>query len=170
MNNNMSSTNKFRQIDEGFDYVFKAETTDEQITRLKNWSKTNQALIPIVRIGVGAEKPDWGLPSGEPETMKWDEDIPDGMGESTLQLEWRRIKQFFDPSSNMNKLTPWKREQQWVNILEGIHHKEAKVLTAVKDIKLLEVYPQLEKLMKPLGITEYAKPKKARAKRKTKKV
>ena len=60
----------------------------------------------------------------------------------------------------MNNLAPWKREQQWVNILEGVHHKEAKILTAVKDGKLLELYPALEKILPDIGITEYNKPKK----------
>jgi hypothetical protein len=148
---------KFRQADEGFEWVFKAEGVDAQITRLKEWAKTNQALIPIVRMGVGAEKPDWDLPEGTPEINDIKEDIPGGMGETTLQIEWRRVKQFITPESNMSNLPRVKREQQWLNILEGVHHKEAKILTAVKDGKLLELYPQLETLLKPLGITEYNK-------------
>lgn len=161
---------KHRQMDEGFDWVFKAEGVDAQIERLKAWAKTNQALVPVVRIGVGAEKPDWNLPEGMPNISKLKEDIPEGMGESTLQLEWRRIIGFITPGSNMNNLPPVKREQQWVNILEGVHYKEAKLLTAVKDGKLLELYPQLESLLEKLGIPEYNKPevapkKKTRAKK-----
>lgn len=159
---------KFRQADEGFDWVFKGESVDEQVTRIKQWASTNQTLVPLVRLGVGADKVDWRLPEGMPETLKLEEDIPDGMGQTTLQLEWRRIKQFFDPESNMNKLPDWKRETNWMQILEGVHVKEAKLLTAVKDGKLLELYPALEKLMKPLGITEYNATKKKRAPRKKK--
>lgn len=159
---------KFRQTNEGFDWVFKAETVDEQVTRLKQWATTNQTLVSVVRIGVGAEKVDWNLPEGMPETTKLQEDIPEGMGETTLQLEWRRIKQFFDPESNMNKLPDWKREMNWMQILEGVHPTEAKILTAIKDGTLLNVYPKLEKMLKPLGITEYNKPVKKRAPRKKK--
>jgi hypothetical protein len=65
----------------------------------------------------------------------------------------------------MNKLKDWKRETQWLQILEGVHHKEAKILTAVKDGVLLEIYPELENLMAPLGITEYNKPTPAKKKR-----
>jgi hypothetical protein len=46
---------KFRQTDEGFTWVFKAPTVPEQIKRLKEWAATNQALVPIVRLGVGAD-------------------------------------------------------------------------------------------------------------------
>ena len=115
---------KFRQMDEGFEWVFKAETADEQVTRLKQWAGTNQALVPLVRIGVGAENPDWRLPDGMPDTVKIDEEMPDGMGSTTIQLEWRRIKQFFDPESNMNNLPDWKREMNWLQILEGLHHTD----------------------------------------------
>ena len=156
---------KFRQADEGFDWVLKGETVDEQVSRLKQWAKTNQTLVPLVRMGVGAEKVDWNLPEGMPENHKIKDDIPEGMGETSIQIEWRRISQFYNPESNMNKLPDWKREMNWLQILEGVHANEAKVLTAVKDATLLEVYPKLEGLMEPLGITEYNKPKPAKKKR-----
>ena len=79
---------KFRQTDEGFDWVLEGESVDEQVERLKSWAKTNQTLVPLVRMGVGAEKVDWRLPDGMPETVKIDEDTPDGMGSTTIQLEW----------------------------------------------------------------------------------
>ena len=79
---------KFRQTDEGFDWVLEGESVDEQVERLKSWAKTNQTLVPLVRMGVGAEKVDWRLPEGMPETVKIDEDTPDGMGNTTIQLEW----------------------------------------------------------------------------------
>ena len=159
---------KFRQMNEGFNFVFEVDTIDEQVTRLKQWGQTNQTLVPIVRLGIGADKADWGLPDGMPETTKLEEGTPDGLGATSIQLEWRRIKQFTDPNSNMKNLPPWKQEMNWLQILEGIHPEEAKVLTAVKDGKLLELYPKLQKLMELLGITEYNKPKKKRAPRKKK--
>jgi len=156
---------KFRQINEGFDWVFKVESVDEQVKRLKDWASTNQTLVPCVRWGVGAEKPEWTLPEGMPVTVKLDTDIPDGMGDTTIQMEWRRISAFTEPNNNMQKLPDWKREANWLQIIEGLHHKEAVWLTAIKDGKLLEVCPSLEALLPTLGITEYNKPvqKKKRA-------
>lgn len=159
---------KFRQMNEGFNFVFEVDTIDEQVTRLKQWGKTNQTLVPIVRLGVGADKADWQLPEGMPDSTKLEEGTPDGLGATSIQMEWRRIQQFTDPQSNMKNLPPWKQEMNWLQILEGIHPAEAKILTAVKDGKLLELYPKLQKLMEPLGITEYNKPKKKRAPRKKK--
>lgn len=159
---------RFRQIDEGFDYVFKGDTTEEQVKRLKLLASRSQCYVPLVRMGVGAEEAEWGVPEGMPDTIKIQEDIPVGMGETTIQIEWRRIKQFTDPNSNMRKLPPWKQEMQWLGLLESLQAKEAHLLTAVKDKRLLTMYPKLENLMEPLGITDYVKPKKKRAPRKKK--
>jgi hypothetical protein len=148
---------KFRQANEGFEWVFKVEEKEIQIARLKQWASTNQTVVPMVRMGVGAETRDWKLPSGTPETLKLDADIPDGMGDTTIQMEWRRISAFTDPNHNMQKLPEWKREMNWLQILEGLHYKEANVLTAIKDGVLLTVYPQLEALLPDLGITEWNK-------------
>jgi len=156
----------FRQVNEGFKWVFEVAKPEEQVQRLKEWASKNQTVVPMVRLGVGAEKADWRLPEGMPETTKIDEDIPEGMGETTLTLEWRRVKQFVDPTSNMNNLDDWKREQQWVNILEAIQHEEAEILTAVKDGVLLSLYPKLEKCLPLLGIEEYNKPPRKSTKKK----
>ena len=78
-------------MNEGFTYVFEGENLDEQVTRQKQWGQTNQCLVPVVRIGVGAEKPEWDLPDGMPETTKLEEDTPDGLGATSIQMEWRRI-------------------------------------------------------------------------------
>ena len=85
---------KSRQLNEAFDWVFEAPKKD-QVERLKTIAKKNQTVVPFVRWGVGAEKVDWGLPEGMPETTKIKDDIPDGMGESTLTIEFRSAKAAF---------------------------------------------------------------------------
>ena len=151
---------KFRQVDEGLNWVFEARGKKKQIERLKELASGNQTIVPLVRLGVGAEKADWGLPVGMPESTKIEDDIPEGMGDTTLTLEWRRIKQFTDPNANIKNLPDWKQEMNWMSIIEGIHHKEAELITHVKDQQLLKLYPKLEGLLKDLGIEEYTKPKK----------
>ena len=159
----MVEPTKFRQVNEAFDWVFDAPKK-EQVARLKLVASKNQTIVPFVRWGVGAEEIDWRLPEGMPEKTKLKEDLPDDMGESTLTLEFRRIKSFTDPTSNMANLPEWKREMNWMSIIEGVHHKEAEFLTAVKDKQLLNLYPKLEAILGDLGITEYVKPKKKRKK------
>ena len=45
---------RFRQADEGFDWVFEAKAVDEQVARLKEWAGSSQIVVPLVRWGVGA--------------------------------------------------------------------------------------------------------------------
>tara|TARA_Y100000361_G_scaffold2832_2_gene2438 strand:- start:13996 stop:14481 length:486 start_codon:yes stop_codon:yes gene_type:complete len=157
---------KFRQLDEALDYVFEASKKEEQVERIKEIASKDQTVVPLVRWGVGAEEVDWGLPEGMPESTKIEDDIPEGMGETSIRLEFRRIKSFTDPESNIKNLPAWKQEMNWMSILEGLHHKEAKLMTAVKDKELLKLYPKLEGILEMLGIEEYTKPKKTRAKKK----
>jgi len=162
---------KFRQLDEAFDWIFEPRSKKQQVERIKEVASVNQTIVPFVRWGVGADKPDWGLPEGIPDQTKVgrgyiEDDVPEGMGESTLTLEFRRIKQFTDPNANIKNLPPWKQEGNWAGILEGVHHKEATFLTAVKDQQLLSLYPKLEGILGTLGITNYVKPKKKKYKAK----
>ena len=150
---------KFRQLNEALDWVFEAPKK-EQVDRLKTIASKDQTIVPFVRWGVGAEKVDWGLPEGMPESTKIQDDIPEGMGESTLRLEFRRIKQFTDPNANIQNLPDWKREMNWMGIIEGVHHKEAELITHIKDGQLLKLYPKLEAILPDLGITDWNKTKK----------
>ena len=61
---------KFRQLDEAFDWAIKGDGVEEQVHRLKVLAKSNQTVIPVFRIGVGAEKHDWGIPEGIPDVAK----------------------------------------------------------------------------------------------------
>ena len=149
---------KFRQLDEAFNWAIKGEGVEEQVHRLKVLAKSNQTVIPVFRIGVGAEKYDWGIPEGIPDVAKIKNDVPAGLSQSTISLEWRRIKGFIDPNSNMKKLPKWKQEVAWCQILESVHPAEALLLTKIKDGKLLEMYPDFEDMLPTLGITEYNKP------------
>ena len=150
---------KFRQLNEALDWVFEAPKK-EQVDRLKTIASKDQTIVPFVRWGVGAEKVEWGLPEGMPESTKIQDDIPEGMGESTLRLEFRRIKQFTDPNANIQNLPDWKREMNWMGIIEGVHHKEAELITHIKDGQLLKLYPKLEAILPDLGITDWNKTKK----------
>ena len=64
-------------------------------------------------------------------------------------------------TANIKNLPAWKQEMNWMSILEGMHHKEAELLTHVKDGQLLKLYPKMEPLLKDIGIPEYNKAKKA---------
>ena len=66
----------------------------------------------------------------------------------------------------MHNLPDWKREMNWMSILEGVHHKEAELITHIKDGQLLKLYPKLEAILPDLGIKEWNKTKKKTTRRK----
>ena len=57
--------------------------------------------------------------------------------EGQLEYESRKFYLFVDgPSEQQQNLKPLKREQLFINMLETIHHAEAKILLGMKDRKL----------------------------------
>ena len=134
---------KFRQINEAFDWVMKGDNKADRTARLMEIARNNQVIVPVVKLGVGADKLDWKLPEGRPEKAKIQEDIPEGMGESTLTLEWRRIKGFIEEGSNMSNLPDWKREMVWLQILEGVHQEHPLLLDGQRQLVLPLLLPAL---------------------------
>lgn len=87
----------------------------------------------------------WILPEGEPPFKPAAE--PMGMTETNLYTEAKRLYVFMRAD-----LTPIKRETLFINLLEGIHPEEAKVLIAVKDQRLHKLYPKItHKLVSDAG-------------------
>lgn len=92
------------------------------------------------------------LPEGEPPFKK-DPNAPLGYQEAFLETEWRRFYIWFDPNLNIK---PARKEELFINLLEGLHHTEATLLCKIKDKKLQEDYPsityQLIKTVYPTAI------------------
>jgi hypothetical protein len=86
------------------------------------------------------------LPEGEPPFKRADQ--PLGMTDTNLFVEAKRMYVFIRAD-----LKPFKREQLFVGLLEGIHPTEADVLIAVKDQQLQKMYPKITwKLVSDAGI------------------
>jgi len=80
------------------------------------------------------------LPEGEPPFKK-DTAIPVGYSETNLYAEFRRMYVWLDPNINLTKI---KKEQLFVQLLEGIHWTEAEALCLAKDKKLQTKYKSLK--------------------------
>lgn len=72
------------------------------------------------------------LPEGEPPFKK-DKEIPIGYSEANLFSEFRRFYIWLDNKSNLSKM---RKEQLFIQFLEGIHWTEAEVICLAKDRKL----------------------------------
>ena len=115
------------------------------------------------------------LPEGEPPFKK-DKDIQLGYSETNLFAEWRRFYIWLETNSNLPKV---RKEQLFIQFLEGIHWSEAEVVCLAKDRKLQskfvsltedlvrEAFPDLlpPPVLKTIKLVE-SEPKKAPAKKK----
>ena len=106
------------------------------------------------------------LPEGEPPFRK-DTDTPDGYSDSNLYVEHRRFYIWRDENSNLSKL---RKEQLFIQMLEGIHWKEAETVCLAKDKKLSKKYKTLSEDVVRLAYpnllpASVEKPKKTRKKK-----
>ena len=80
------------------------------------------------------------LPEGEPPFKK-DTSVPTGYSETNLIAEWRRFYIWLDPNINLNKT---RKEQLFIQFLEGIHSTDAETVCLAKDKKLQTKYKNIK--------------------------
>ena len=121
---------------EVLDKVAKLKTKDEKIEHLRKYN--NDALRMVIKSSFDP-KIEWALPEGEvPYTPA---EAPEGTEHTLLVHEARKLYHFIkggNPQISQNK-----REAMFVQMLEGLHESEAKLLVAAKDKKLHQVYKGL---------------------------
>lgn len=138
-------------LNEKLDYIAVGETLQEQIERAREVAKVDITFGPLMRMAVIKEERLDGLPSGMPETYKPETDVPDGMGNTNARQEFRRIKNYM-VNGPMQQVPRHKRELNWIQMLEGMHWKEANVLVHIKDQTLLNIYPNMREVLTNLGV------------------
>ena len=97
--------------------------------------------VPLRQVLKGAFDPKikWDLPEGTPPYKV--NDAPAGTEHTTLHTESRRLWHFVEGADQ--KLSKSKKETMFIQMLEGLHKDDAKLLVAVKDKELNKVYKGL---------------------------
>ena len=62
----------------------------------------------------------------------------DGRGRTSLRREWKNLYHFVKGGND--KLTQTRREMMFINLLQGLHPKDAEILILVKDKDLVTKY------------------------------
>ena len=101
---------------------------------LRRASESNPVLAELIRLNFAPQK-EFALPESYPEGRA------SFLNETNLMQEARRFY-IFKKDNGLN-LKPWKREQLFIEMCEGLSKDEAEILIAVKDQKLHELYPIL---------------------------
>ena len=116
--------------------VAKLKTKKDKIEYLQKYN--TDALRMVIKSSFDP-KIEWALPEGDvPYTPN---EAPEGTEHSVLSQEARTLFNFIKGGNG--QLTQNKRETMFVQMLEGLHADEAKLIVAAKDKKLHQVYKGL---------------------------
>jgi hypothetical protein len=115
--------------------VSEAKTHEHKVSILQNCG--TETLEQILQYNF---HPDikFNLPEGDAPYKK-EADIPVGKSATNLYREARRLYIFLHGYAP--NLKPYRKEQLFIELLEGIHWTEADLLIAVKDKRLQDLYP-----------------------------
>lgn len=138
-------------LNEKLDYISEATTLEEQVQRAKQVAQVDVTFAPFMRMAVLKEEKLSGIPAGMPDTYKPDTHLPDGVSNTNARQEFRRIKNFIS-SGTMQNVPAYKRELSWLQMIEGMHWKEANIMIHIKDQTLLNIYPNMHKVLTTLGV------------------
>ena len=97
--------------------------------------------VPLRQVLKGAFDPNikWDLPEGTPPYRE--NDAPAGTEHTTLYTEARKLWHFVEGADQ--KLSKTKKETMFIQMLEGLHADDAKLMIAVKEKELNTVYKGL---------------------------
>ena len=118
------------------DKVHKAKTKDQKIKLLREHGSPQ--LRAVLKSSFDP-KIEWVLPEGDVPYAK--NDAPAGTEHTTLATESRKLWHFIKGADN--ETPQWKKEQMFVQMLEGLHESETELLVNAKDKKLHQVYKGL---------------------------
>ena len=132
---NSSSTLLFSEV---LDKVHKAKTKAQKVDILK---QHNNASLRMVLKSSFDPKIKWAVPTGDVPFMP--NDAPAGTDHTRLATEAKKLYHFIEGA---DATTPKvKKETMFIQMLEGLHESEAKLVIAAKDKKLHQVYKGLSK-------------------------
>ena len=126
-----------RYVDEVLSLIDKAEG-DEKDRLLKEWGGQHPYNM-ILSLNFN-DKVQLNVPSGVPPYKQDTSQHPDTY-QTTLSQQIKRVKGIL--KGNSEHIKQLHRESIFIQVLEGIPHKEAEVLIFAKDKALTELYPTI---------------------------
>lgn len=139
-------------MNEIFEWIVAGETPEIIQERFREQILNDHAFSDLLTIAFHSKCGIVGIPEGIPDLdIKIERDIPDGIANSTIRQEMRRIV-MFQSDGKAQLLKQKQREGLWMRILEAVHYKEADLLTWIKDHTVLDHYPDLLPSLRVVGL------------------
>ena len=101
------------------------EYRDDSLTAVLIWNFDDRVQSAI---------PDGQVPYKENE-------VPVGTDHTSLRREWKQLYHFIKGGNDT--LSTLRRESMFIQLLEGLHPKEAEIICLIKDKELESVYPKV---------------------------
>ena len=123
-------------IHEIFELVSEQRTKAKRVEILKEYRDDSVTAVLIWNFDerVQSAVPDGQVPYKENE-------VPVGTDHTSLRREWKTLYHFIKGGNP--SLSNLRRETMFVQLLEGLHPKEAEIIYLVKDKELESVYPKV---------------------------
>ena len=123
-------------IHEILDLVGEQRTKAKRVEILKEYRDDSLTAILIWNFDdrVQSAVPDGQVPYKENE-------VPVGTDHTSLRREWKQLYHFIKGGND--SLSSLRRESMFIQLLEGLHPKEAEIICLVKDKNLKDVYPKV---------------------------
>ena len=123
-------------IHEIFELVSEQRTKAKRVEILKEYRDDSVTAVLIWNYDerVQSAVPDGQVPYKENE-------VPVGTDHTSLRREWKTLYHFIKGGNP--SLSNLRRETMFVQLLEGLHPKEAEIICLVKDKELESVYPKV---------------------------
>ena len=123
-------------IHEIFELVSEQRTKAKRVEILKEYRDDSVTAVLIWNFDerVQSAVPDGVVPYKENE-------VPVGTDHTSLRREWKTLYHFIKGGND--SLSSLRRESMFIQLLEGLHPKEAEIICLIKDKELESVYPKV---------------------------
>ena len=123
-------------LNEILDYVETQKTKAKKVQALQEYRDDSLTAILIWNFDdrVQSAIPEGVVPYKENE-------VPVGTDHTSLRREWKNLFHFIKGGND--ELSSLRRETMFIQMLEGLHPEEAKIICLVKDKNLKDLYPKI---------------------------
>ena len=127
-------------LNEILDYVEKQRTKAKKVQALQEYRDDSLTAVLIWNFDdrVQSAIPEGVVPYKENE-------VPVGTDHTSLRREWKNLYHFIKGGND--ELSSLRRETMFIQMLEGLHPEEAKIICLVKDKNLTEKYKVTRELV-----------------------
>ena len=127
-------------LNEILDYVEKQRTKAKKVQALQDYRDDSLTAVLIWNFDdrVQSAIPEGVVPYKENE-------VPVGTDHTSLRREWKNLYHFIKGGND--ELSSLRRETMFIQMLEGLHPEEAKIICLVKDKNLTEKYKVTRELV-----------------------